>query len=128
MDTSLGIQALSARRSLRIAIKTKGKIVFIDPAEIIAFEADGNCASLRHTSGSYLIREPISTMAEKLNSHGFVRVHRGVLVNIAHVEELRRCDTGSYLLRVSGGKEYPIARSYKENLKLLAPSWLGVET
>jgi DNA-binding LytR/AlgR family response regulator len=126
-DISLDALGLATGRSARIAIKAIGKIVFIDSAEIIALEADGNRTFLRHTSGSYLIREPISTMAAKLNPYGFVRVHRSVLVNIAHVQELRRCDTGAYLLRVSGGKEYPIARTYKENLKFLAASWLGTE-
>lgn len=123
MDTSLLSQA--ARRSPRIAIKAKGKIVFIDPAEIIALEAGGNYVSLCHTSDSYLIREPISTLAEKLNPFGFVRIHRCVLVNIAYIEELRRSVTGVYLLRVSGGKEYTITRTYKNNLRFLAESCLA---
>lgn len=127
MDTSLRPETLAAKRSPRIAIKARGKIVFIDPAEIIALEAEGNCVSLRHTSGSYLIREPISTIAEKLKPFGFVRIHRCVLVNTAYIEELRRCTTGGYLLRISGGKEYTITRTYKDNLKFLAESWLGTE-
>jgi two-component system LytT family response regulator len=127
MDTSLQSQAPVVRRSPRIAIKAKGKIVFMDPAEIIALEADGNFVSLCHTSGLYLIRESISNIAEKLNPFGFVRIHRCVLVNVAYIEELRRCVTGVYLLRVSGGKEYTVTRTYKNNLRFLAESWLGTE-
>jgi DNA-binding LytR/AlgR family response regulator len=127
MDTSLPTQAFAATRSSRIAIKARGKIVFMDSAEIIALEADGNSVSLRHTSGRYVIRESISSVAEKLNPFGFVRIHRCVLVNRVYIEELRRCDTGVYLLRVSGGKEYTITRTFKENLKFLAASWLGTE-
>jgi DNA-binding LytR/AlgR family response regulator len=127
MDTSLRSQTLAARRSPRIAIKAKGKIVFMDPAEIIALEADSNCVSLHHASGSYTIRETISTVAEKLSPYGFVRIHRCVLVNTAFIEELRRRVTGGYLLRISGGKEYTITRTYKGNLRFLAESWLGTE-
>jgi two-component system, LytTR family, response regulator len=97
----------------------------MDPAEIIALEAEGNYVSLCHISGSYHIRESISTVAEKLDQFGFVRIHRCVLVNKACIEELRRCFTGTYLLRVSGGKEYTITRTYKKNLRFLAESWLG---
>ena len=125
MDASPRSQ--TARRSPRIAIKAKGKIVFIDPTEIIALEAEGNYVALCHRTGSHLIREPISTLAEKLNRFGFVRIHRCVLVNVAYIEELRRSVTGVYLLRVSGGKEYSITRTYKNNLRFLAESWLGTE-
>jgi DNA-binding LytR/AlgR family response regulator len=127
MDNSLRPQTLVARRSPRIGVKAKGKIVFMDPAEIIALEADGNCVSLCHTSGLYVIREPISSVAGKLDPFGFVRIHRCVLVNIAYIEELRRCLTGGYVLRVSNGKEYTITRTYKDNLRFLAESWLGTE-
>ena len=127
MDIPHRPQALAARRSPRIAVKAKGKIVFIDPAEIIALEAQGNYVSLRHISGSYLIRESISTIAEKLNSFGFVRIHRCVLVNKACIEELRRCAAGVYLLRVRGSREYTITRTYKKNLRFLAELWLGTE-
>jgi len=99
----------------------------MDPAEIHAVEADGNCVSLRARSGSYVIREPISSIAEKLHPFGFVRIHRCVLVNTAYIEELRRCVTGVYLLRISSGEEYTITRTYKDNLKYLAESWLGTE-
>jgi two-component system, LytTR family, response regulator len=127
MDTSLPAQTSPPRRSARIAIKAKGKIVFVDSAEIIALEADGNYVSLRHTSGTYVIRESISIIAEKLDPFGFVQIHRGVLVNRVYIEELRRCATRAYLVRVSGGKEYTITRTYKDNLRRLADSWLGTE-
>jgi DNA-binding LytR/AlgR family response regulator len=127
MGTFLPSQPLAARRSLRVGIKTKGKIVFIDLTEIIALEAEGNHVSLCHASGSYLIRESISTIAEKLYPFGFIRIHRCVLVNKAYIEELRRCATGVYLLRLRGGREYTITRTYKNNLRFLAESWLGTE-
>jgi DNA-binding LytR/AlgR family response regulator len=126
-NLSLRAQTLAARQSSRIAIKAKGKIVFTDSAKIIALEADGNRVSLRHTSGTYVIRESISSMALKLDRFGFVRIHRSILVNRVYIEEVRRGGNGAYLVRVSGGKEYTITRTYKENLRLFAESWLGAE-
>jgi two-component system, LytTR family, response regulator len=126
MDTSLPAQGFAATRSPRIAIKAKGKIVFLDSAEVVALEADGNCVSLLHTSGTYAIRESISSIAEKLDPLGFVRIHRSILVNRVYIEELRRSATGMYLVRVRG-KEYTIARTYKDNVRRLAESWLGAE-
>ena len=49
------------------------------------------------------------------------------MVNIAYVEELRQGVMGGYLLLVNSGKEYTMARTYKNNLRFLAGAWLGVE-
>jgi two-component system LytT family response regulator len=119
--------ALPARTSARIAIKAKGRILFIDAADVIAVEARGNYVLLLHTSSSHMLRESISIMEEKLNLHGFVRIHRSVLVNAALVEEIQPWSTGEYVLRVRGGKEYTVTRTYKKNLQLLAQAWIGTE-
>jgi len=109
----------------RIAIKAGKKILFIDSADIIAVEAEGNYVLLQHKSSGYLLRESISTMAEKLSLFGFVRIHRSSLVNAALVEEIQPLPTGEYVLRVKGGKKYIVTRTYKKNLHLLAESWIG---
>jgi DNA-binding LytR/AlgR family response regulator len=71
--------------------------------------------------------EPPSSIAEKLSAFGFVRIHRSVVVNLAHIDDLRRCVTDVYLVRVSGGKKYTIIRPFKNNLRFLAEIWLGTE-
>jgi len=120
-------RTLREERSARIAIKAKGKILFIDAADLIAVEAKGNYVLLLHTSGSQMLRGSISAMEEKLNQHGFVRIHRSVLVNAALVEEIHPCSTGDYVLRVKGGSEFTVTRTYKRNLQLLAQLWIGIE-
>jgi two-component system, LytTR family, response regulator len=66
-------------------------------------------------------------MAEKLKPYGFIRIHRSVVVNISAVEEIRPLPTGEYRLRVKGGKEYLVTRTYKHNLRDLAQLWIGSE-
>ena len=113
--------------SVRIAIKTKGRILLIDAGDVIAVEAKGKYVLLLHTSSSHMLRGSISTMEEKLNLHGFVRIHRSVLVNTALVEEIHPLPSGDYLLRVRGGRELTASRTYKKNLQLLAQCWIGTE-
>ena len=121
------IRTVAMEKSARIAIKAKGRILFIDAADIIAVEAKGNYVLLLHTSSSHMLRESISTMEEKLSLHGFVRIHRSVLVNAAMVEEIHPMSTGEYVLRVRGGREFTVTRTYKKNLQLLAQLWIGME-
>ena len=117
-------RTLAMGKSARIAIKAKGRILFIDAADIIAVEAKGNYVLLLHTSSSHMLRESISTMEGKL---GFVRIHRSVLVNAAMVEEIHPMSTGEYVLRVRGGREFTVTRTYRKNLQLLAQLWIGIE-
>lgn len=120
-------RTLESGRSGRIAIKTKGRILFIDAAELIAVEARGNSVLLFRPSSSHTLRESISTVEKKLIPYGFVRIHRSMLVNAAMVEEIYPRPTGEWVLRVRGGREFTVTRTYKKNLRLLAQLWIGME-
>ena len=111
--------------SPRVAIKVNGKILFINLSDVVAVQAEGNYVSLQRNGSSYLLRESISAVAKKLEPQGFIRIHRSILVNASFVEEIRPCPTGEYGLRVKGGKEYTVTRTYKKNLKSLAEFWIG---
>ncbi len=73
-----------------------------------------------------MLRESIATIQEKLTPFGFVRIHRSALVNAALVEEIQPWSSGEYVIRVRGGRQYTVTRTYKKNLQLLAPSWIGM--
>lgn len=114
-------------RAPRIAFKAKGKILFLDLAEIVAVQAEGNYVSLRHRPNPYLLHESLSSMAEKLKPYGFIRIHRSVVVNISAVQEIQPLPTGEYRLRVKSGEQYLVTRTYKDNLRDLAQLWVGSE-
>ena len=111
----------------RIAVKAKSRVLFVDPADVIAAKAQGNYVALVHKSGSYLVRETMATTEQKLTPLGFVRIHRSILVNTTLVKDLRRDTKGTYVLRTTDGSEHPVGRNYKENLRAIAKSWLGVD-
>jgi two-component system LytT family response regulator len=115
-------------RSAKIAIKIEGRIVFIDPAEVISAEAQGNYVLLVQTARSHLLRGSIADVAEKLLPYGFIRIHRSVLLNASWVTEIQPHSTGEYLVRTRSGKEYTASRTYKKNLRALAQIWIGGET
>jgi two-component system LytT family response regulator len=121
------LEVIAKRQAPRIAFKAKGRILFLDLAEIVAVQAEGNYVSVRHRPNAYLLRESLSSMAEKLKPYGFIRIHRSVVVNISAVEEIQPLPTGDYRLRVKGGKEYLVTRTYKDNLRNLAQLWVGSE-
>jgi len=64
-----------------MALKTNGRILFADLADVVAALAQGNYCVLQRETGSLLVRESISALTEKLRPYGFVQIHRSVLVN-----------------------------------------------
>ena len=114
-------------RAPRMAIPDKGRIVFVDLAELVSAEAQGNYVLLQQKSGSYLLRETLAGLAEKLGPHGFVRIHRSVLVNVAFVETIEPGLGGEYILRTRTGKGFRISRTYRDKLQGLAQFWIGTE-
>jgi DNA-binding LytR/AlgR family response regulator len=121
------LEVIAKRQTPRIAFKAKGSILFLDLSDIVAVQAEGNYVSLRHRPNPHLVRESLSSMAEKLKPYGFIRIHRSVVVNISAVEEIQPLSTGEYKLRVKGGEEYLVTRTYKDNLRDLAQLWVGSE-
>ena len=116
-----------AGTTARIAVKAKGRVLFVSPLDVTVAKAEGNYVALVHKSGAYLVRETMATTEQKLASFGFVRIHRSILVNTTLVKDLRRDNTGTYLLRTIDGRDHPVGRAYKCNLKMIAGSWLGVD-
>src|ERR1700675_4730136 len=82
------LQKLSSPGHPMIAIKAKGRILFIDPGDVVAVQAEGNYVSLQRESDSYLLRESISRVAEKLKPYGFILIHRVDLVNTSFIVEI----------------------------------------
>ncbi len=119
------LQKLSCTDRPMIAIKAKGRILFINPGDVVAVQAEGNYVSLHRESDSFLLRESISRVAEKLKPYGFIRIHRSALVNTTFVVEIKPYSTGKCGLRVKGGKEYAVTNGYKKNLKPLTEFRIG---
>jgi len=124
VDSLPQMEGMLAKRA-KMGIKSKGRIFFIDPDEIVAVEAKGNYVLLRRMNGSDLLRESIAVVAEKLRAFGFVRIHRSVIVNASFVEEIRIAGTGDNVVRVKSGLQYTVTRTYKKNLHAITPVWIG---
>ena len=74
---------------------------------VLYFEANGNYLRLVTTDGEYRIRETLYAVENALGEYGFVRIHKGFLVNQAAVQML-----GKEELVLSNEEKLPIGKSY----------------
>lgn len=101
----------------QIPVELGGVTRFISRSDVTHVEAQGDYARLHTTHGSHLVRTPLSTLAEDWADAGFVRIHRSLLVALAHVSELR-VDAGRATV-VVGGRELPVSRRHTRELREL---------
>jgi DNA-binding LytR/AlgR family response regulator len=100
----------------RIAVETGGRTRMIERDSVRFVEASGDYVRLHTDDGAFLVRMPISTLEDAWRDAGFVRVHRGYLIAIRHVTELRSRPGGGYDLLIAG-QELPVSRRHARELR-----------
>jgi two-component system, LytTR family, response regulator len=103
----------------RLTIRTNGRVVFLNLEEIHWVEAAANYVRLNTGKDSYLFRETISRVSERLSTGSFVRIHRSMIVNINKIKELIPVNSGEYVVVLHSGKELSCSRGYRANLEQL---------
>jgi DNA-binding LytR/AlgR family response regulator len=98
-----------------IAVELGGRTRFIPRSEVRYVEAQGDYARLHTAEGSHLLRVPLTSLEEQWRDAGFVRIHRSLLVALAHVEEVRM-DAGRCTV-VVGGAELAVSRRHTRELR-----------
>jgi two-component system LytT family response regulator len=101
----------------RLVIKAKGRVIFLDLAEIDWVEAAANYVRLNVGKESYLLRETISRTSERLNPSEFIRIHRSTIVNVRKIKELIPVNSGEYIVVLKNGKELSCSRGYRALLQ-----------
>jgi DNA-binding LytR/AlgR family response regulator len=86
----------------QIAVERGGVTRFISRSAITHVEAQGDYARLHTASDSHLVRTPLSVLEEQWSPAGFVRIHRSLLVALAHISEVRM-EGGRCTVRVGTG-------------------------
>lgn len=80
--------------------------------EILYFESDGNYLKLFSKDKEYRFRDTLSAVENTLSDSGFIRIHKGFLVNQAAVKMLTSDEA-----ELINGTRIPIGRSYSETAK-----------
>lgn len=100
---------------LQVPVELGGVTRFVARSTIGYVEAQGDYARLHTADGSHLVRTPLSQLEEEWAPAGFVRIHRSLLVSLAHVGEVRM-DAGRCTVVVDGA-ELQVSRRHTRQLR-----------
>jgi two-component system LytT family response regulator len=103
-------------RAERLAIKSAGRVSFINISEIDWIEAADYYASLHVGPRTHLLRRSLSELEQDLDPAAFCRVHRSSLVNLARVKSLTLNEDGEHDVLLDNGTKVRLSRRYRKQL------------
>jgi DNA-binding LytR/AlgR family response regulator len=116
-------QVSGGRPDRTIQVELGGAVHFIQQSEVRFVEAQRDYARLHTKDGGFLVRTPISVLAERWAGAGFVQISSSHLVALKHIEELRM--DGEQMAVRLGSKILPVSPRYGRQVRdlLVGNAW-----
>jgi two-component system, LytTR family, response regulator len=106
----------------RIAVEMRGQVRVVPVATIEYIAASGPYAEIHVGERTYIIRERMQTLEERLDPADFFRIHRSVIVKLDQIETLLREAGGDYAVQLRCGARLSVSRNRVEPLE----KWMGL--
>lgn len=82
----------------------------LDPADVVAFQADGETVTIVTSSGRFYAEHSLKALEERLDPERFRRVHRKTIINTDHIRKISPLSSKRWLLKMSNGLEVVVAK------------------
>jgi two-component system LytT family response regulator len=105
---------------LRIPARHKTGVTFLDPADVLWFEAEDTLVFARTAEGRCLVERTLSSLETQL-APAFFRTHRRYLVNLSRIAQVLPQDAGNFgiVMRDEGRSVVPLSRRQSRRLREL---------
>jgi two-component system LytT family response regulator len=80
-------------------------------------DAAGDYLCIHANGHTHILRATMREMENLLDPRLFQRVHRSTIVNLTRVKSLRAHMNGEYFLRLEGGQELKLSRTYRDKVE-----------
>ena len=107
-------EALKKEEIPHLNVKTGYKLKPIALNEIIWIQSDDYCVKIHTNEKSFTLRQSLKVLAEKLEPHGFSRIHRTALVNISFLDQI---NYESSRVKLINDTEIPFSKNGIKSLK-----------
>lgn len=101
----------AASETLRKIVGRRGSDLYLlDPAEIIAFQAEGELVHIVTTTQRYLSDHSLKALQDKLEPKQFRRIHRSTIINTDHIRKISPLSSKRWMLRMSNNFEAVVSK------------------
>lgn len=99
-------------RNKQFIFQNASQTINLAQNEILYFEGQANYLAIHTTGDEYRMRSTMTAVEKELENCGFLRIHKGFLVNLEHVKILKTEN-----LELDNGELLPIGKSYSDEAK-----------
>ncbi|HUI09206.1 MAG TPA: LytTR family DNA-binding domain-containing protein [Bacteroidota bacterium] len=105
----------------RIKVTLGDRIILVDLADVVYFEAREKYTYLHTLEKEYAIDGTLADLEGTLGGGNFVRIHRSYIVNVRFIREIVRWFAGRYKVRLKDapGTELVVSRGYADAIRNL---------
>jgi hypothetical protein len=96
-----------------LVVRAEGELLRLSQDQIHCIEAARNYCCIVSDIGTHVVRLPLSTLGERLDSQSFIRVHRSAIVAKSRLRSLRTLPTQDAIATLSDGREIRVSRGYR---------------
>lgn len=96
-----------------VTIADRGRVTRVDLAAVAWIESQGNYQALHVGGAVHLLRETSTALETRLDPSRFVRIHRGIIVAIERVREVRPLTNGDALVCLDDGRTLRMSRKFR---------------
>jgi two-component system LytT family response regulator len=113
------LQDLAAERRYlaRIPVKSDGRVLVVDLADVDWIGAADNYVTLHAASREYLLRDTMGRLERELDPEQFVRIHRSAIVQLDRIRELVSDFHGDFEVVLRDGTRLTLSRSYRAKVE-----------
>ena len=107
----------------RFPVRVGTRIQIVRTQDIDWIAAAEDYVELHCKGRSYLLRETMNSMEQKLDPRQFLRIHRSRIVRLELIHEAQSIDNREYLVKLTDGTKHRSGRTYADRLE----KWLAHE-
>jgi DNA-binding LytR/AlgR family response regulator len=108
----------SASPRLRKIVGKLGEEFFLlNPAEVLAFQAEGDVIWIITSKQRYMATQNLKSIEERLRNSSFRRIHRSALVNIEQVRKMSMITSQRWLVTLNNGQEFVVSKRQAKNVR-----------
>lgn len=103
----------------RFAVRTAGRVLFVDTDEIDWIEAADYYVQLHVGESAHLLRRSMTQLERELDPEQFLRIHRSSIVNVRRIVEIRREQGRELYVVLQSGVELKVSRRHRKRVRSL---------
>jgi two-component system, LytTR family, response regulator len=105
------------RYASRFTVQTGSRIQIVSADDVEWIGAAGDCVDLHVNGRSFLLRETMASLEQRLDPAKFLRIHRSRIVQSRGILELRYIEKREFIVKLADGSEHRSSRTYADRLE-----------